>query len=366
MDSSKEQIYTIAAINPGGTSTKIGLFKNREEIFRTVVEHSAEELKKYSCIFDQYPYRYELIRKALEKTGISLGEIAAVVGRGGLMQPIPGGTYRVTPLMLEDLRERPQGLHASNLGAALAKELGDAAGAPSFIVDPVSTDEMEPVGRISGFAEMERPSRCHALNHKAVARRVAKEMGGSYEDYNFVVAHLGTGTSVAAHARGRMIDVCDAVSEGPFSPERAGGLPAATLVQLCYSGKYSFDELYRTLYTKSGIYSYLGTKDLREVEKMAREGNETAALLLEALPYQVAKEIAAQASVLSGKVDRIILTGGMAHSKNLVEGIKARVGFIAPLEVVPGEEELASLAEGALRILRGEEKPRIYPSGEEE
>ncbi len=366
MDSSKKQIFTILAVNPGGTSTKIALFENEKEVFRKNVEHSAEELKKYPCIFDQYHYRYEVIHKALEDAGISTGKISATVGRGGLMQPIPGGTYRVNALMLEDLRERPQGLHASNLGAALAKELGDAAGAPSFIVDPVSTDEMEPVGRISGFAEMERPSRCHALNQKAVARRVARKMGGSYEDYNFVVAHLGTGASVAAHAKGKMIDVCDAVSEGPFSPERAGGLPAATLVQLCYSGKYSFDELYRTLYTKSGIYSYLGTKDLREVEKMALEGNETAALLLEALPYQVAKEIAAQASVLSGKVDRIILTGGMAYSEKLVQGIQGRVGFLAPVEVVPGEEELTSLAEGALRVLRGEEKPRIYPSGEEE
>ena len=366
MDSSKKEIFSILTINPGGTSTKIALFRNEEEVFRKVVEHSAEELKKYSCIFDQYPYRCEVIRKTLENAGISLGDIAAAVGRGGLMQPIPGGTYRVNSLMLEDLRERPQGLHASNLGAALAKELGDAAGAPSFIVDPVATDEMEPVGRVSGFAEMERPSRCHALNHKAVARRVARKMGGSYGDYNFVVAHLGTGVSVAAHAKGRMIDVCDAVSEGPFSPERAGGLPAATLVQLCYSGKYTFEELFRTLYTKSGIYSYLGTKDLREVETMAREGNETAALLLEALPYQIAKEIAAQASVLSGKVDRIILTGGMAYSERLIEALRERIGFIAPVEVVPGEEELISLAEGALRVLRGEEKPRIYPSGKEE
>jgi butyrate kinase len=352
--------YRILVINPGATSTKLAVYDGEKQRFKKNVEHSAQELKNFHRVFDQYQYRLTMIMQALKEEGIELTTFKAVAGRGGLLKPLTGGTYLVNERMVADLKKAERGEHASNLGAVMAYNLGQQLGIPAFIVDPVSVDEMEPVARISGLPELERTSLSHALNMKAVARKVAKEMGKKYEDVNFVVAHLGTGVSVTPHKRGRMVDVNNAKEEGPFSPDRCGGLPAGQLVKLCYSGKYTYEEMREKLTSKGGLYAYLGTTDLREVEKMADQGHELANLLLDALAYQVAKEIGAMAAVLEGDVDRIIITGGIAHSVRIVNDIIKRVKFIAPVVVVPGEEELESLALGALRVLRGEEEAKEY------
>lgn len=350
----------ILVINPGATSTKLAVFEDEKALFEMKVEHSEQELRQYGKIFDQYDYRLQTILKTLGDKGFDLSELDAVVGRGGLLKPIAGGTYAVNDQMIADLEKAVRGEHASNLGAVLAYNIAKEKGIPSFIVDPVAVDELEDVARISGLPEMERKSLLHALNHKAVARKVAQKMGKKYEEVNFIVAHLGTGISVAAHKKGRAVDLNDARGEGPFSPDRCGGLNAYEMMKLCYSGKLTEGQMKEKLSSQGGLFAYLGTKDIREAEAMAKDGNKQAELVLEAMAYQVAKEIGAQAAVLSGLVDTIILTGGIAYSKLIVEKISARVKFIAPVVVVPGEEELESLALGALRVLRGEEKERIY------
>jgi butyrate kinase len=261
---------------------------------------------------------------------------------------------------VEDLKRAERGEHASNLGAVMASNLAGMLEIPAFIVDPVSVDEMEPVARISGLAELQRISLSHALNMKAVARKVSRQLDKRYEELRLVVAHLGTGVSVTPHKNGKMIDVNNAKAEGPFSPDRCGGLPADQLVRLCFSGKYTYGELKDILSSKGGLYSYFGTKDAREVEAMAAAGNQQAGLVLDALAYQVAKEIGAMAAVLEGAVDRIVLTGGLAYSNRIVDDIVRRVRFIAPVVVMPGEEELESLALGALRVIRGEEEAAAY------
>ena len=354
------QQYRILVINPGATSTKIAVYDGETLRFKKNVEHSAQELRDFPRVFEQYQYRLAMIMQSLKEEGFELATFAAVAGRGGLLKPLAGGTYRVNGQMVADLKKAERGEHASNLGAVIAYDLAEQLGIPAFIVDPVSVDEMEPVARISGLPDLERTSLSHALNMKAVARKVAKEMGKKYEEVNFVVAHLGTGVSVTPHKRGRMVDVNNAKEEGPFSPDRCGGLPAGQLVKLCYSGKYTYEEMREKLTSKGGFYAYLGTTDLREVEKMADQGHELANLLLDALAYQVAKEIGAMAAVLAGDVDRIIITGGIAHSVRIVDDIIKRVKFIAPVVVIPGEEELESLALGALRVLRGEEEAKEY------
>ena len=350
----------ILAINPGATSTKIAVYEEETLLFKKTVEHSVQDLEQFSKVFDQYQYRLDLVLQALKDENVNLESLAAIVGRGGLLKPLAGGTYKANEKMFEDLKKAERGEHASNLGAVMASNLAKQLNLPSFIVDPVSVDEMEPVARISGLADIERISLSHALNMKAVARKVAKDMGKRYEDVNFVVVHLGTGVSVTPHKNGRMIDVNNAKAEGPFSPDRCGGLPADQLVKLCFSGKYTFEELKEILISKGGFYSYFGTKDAREVETMALAGNQQANIVLDALAYQVSKEIGAMAAVLEGNVDRIILTGGIAYSKRIVEDIIRRVKFIAPVEIVPGEEELESLAFGALRVIRGEEEAAVY------
>ena len=350
----------ILAVNPGATSTKFAVFEGKNALVKKTLEHQGTELKHFARIFDQYPYRIELIRRELMAVGIPMESLNAVVGRGGLLKPLCGGTYFVNEAMVHDMEMAERGEHASNLGAVIAYELAGQLKIPAFIVDPVSVDELEPVARISGSPWFERVSMTHALNMKAVARKVAAEIGKMYEEANLVVAHLGTGVSLSAHSGGRMVDMVDGKDEGPFAPDRCGGVPCSQLVKLCYSGKCTLQEVRDGLFGSGGLYGYLGTKDIRQVRKMADEGNEIAALLLEALPYQVAKYIAAMASVLKGNVDRIVLTGGMAYATYLVEAIIERVGFIAPVVVIPGEEELESLAAGALRILRGEESPHEY------
>jgi butyrate kinase len=266
----------------------------------------------------------------------------------------------VNQLMLDDLKKAERGEHASNLGAVMADHLARQLGIPAYIVDPVAVDEMEPVARISGLPDIPRASLSHALNSKAVARKVARDMGKRYEDVNLVVAHLGTGVSVSPHKHGRMIDVNNAQEEGPFSPDRCGGLPARLLVKLCFSGKYTEQELLGKLLGSGGIYAYLGTKDVREAEQRAAEGDELANTVLDAMSYQVAKEIGAMSAVLAGKVDSIVLTGGIAYSHRIVTAIRERVAYLAPIVVVPGEEEMESLTAGALRVLQGEEAAKTY------
>jgi butyrate kinase len=348
----------ILALNPGATSTKLAVFDGGQVLLKTTVEHQGSSLDQFSCVLDQFQYRLDLIRTALEAAGIQLDRLGAVVGRGGLLKPLEGGTYAVNARMLEDLRTARQ--HASNLGAVLADSLARPLGIPAFIVDPVSVDELEPEARISGLPELPRLSFSHALNSKAVARRAAASLGRSYFDCDFVVAHLGTGVSVTAHRRGRMVDVNGAEEEGPFSPARSAGLPSLSLVKLCYSGKYTEKQMLDLMVGSGGLYAHLGTRDVREAEQRAAAGDAHAALVLKAMAYKIAKEIGAMAAVLSGKVDRIVITGGIAYSTKLVAEVSERVGFIAPILVLPGEEELEALAEGAQRILAGEEIAKTY------
>ena len=353
--------YKILAINPGSTSTKIAVYENETQIMEKTLRHSTEEINKYEKIFDQFEFRKNVIVDALSEAGIAIEELDAVVGRGGLLKPIKGGTYEVSDELIAGLKEPYLGEHASNLGGLIAKEIADAALAPSFIVDPVVVDEMNEVARISGMPEIPRFSIFHALNQKATARRFASEIGKSYEDINVIVAHMGGGVSVGAHEKGRVIDVNNALDgEGPFSPERAGGLPVGDLAKLCFSGKYTHAQIKKLLKGEGGIVAYLGTNDARDVEKMIAEGDEKAKLIYEAMAYQVAKEIGSCATVLKGKVDAIILTGGIAYSEMITTWIKERVSFIADVKIYAGEDEMSALAQGALRVLREEEKPQRY------
>jgi butyrate kinase len=351
--------YTLVT-NPGSTSTKVALFEGTKNIKQKNLSHSSEDLSRFEKITDQYDYRKDTIIKWLEEEGVSLSELVAVVGRGGLLKPMPSGTYKVTEAMIEDLKIGVQGEHASNLGGIIAKAIGDAEGIPSFIVDPVAVDEFEDVARISGLPELPRVSLVHALNIRAVSRRVAQGMGKGLDEVNFVVAHLGGGISVVPLKKGRMIDANNANEGGPFSPERAGGVPVGDLVKLAFSNKYTYKELKKKMVGKAGFVGYLGTNDARDVIKMIENGDKKAELIFNAMAYQVAKEIGACAAVLHGKVDRIVLTGGIAHSKMLTDLIEDRVKFIAPVEIVPGEDEMQALAEGAFRVINGEEIPKIY------
>ncbi|MBP2654866.1 MAG: Butyrate kinase [Firmicutes bacterium] len=350
----------VLAVNPGATSTKFAVFDSEEVLLKRNVEHQGTELQGFTRVFDQYKYRLDLILEALAEAGIELSTLGAVVGRGGLLKPIAGGTYAVNELMLSNLRTAERGEHASNLGAVIADRLAKPLGIPAFIVDPVAVDELDSVARISGSPDIVRGSMCHALNMKAVARKVAIEIGKSYIEAKLVVAHLGTGISLSVHRDGRMVDISDGKEEGPFAPDRCGGLPASQLLKLCFSGKYTYEELKKRLFGSGGFYAYLGTKDIRTVEKMVTEGDKKAELILKAMIYQIAKDIGALATVVNGDVDRIILTGGIAYSERVVKGITEKTKFIAPVVVVPGEEELESLAAGALRVLRGEEDAKIY------
>lgn len=350
----------ILAINPGATSTKYAVFEDEIILLKKTVEHQGGELQKFTRVFDQYQYRLQLITDALVEAGIPLASLHAVVGRGGLLKPLLGGVYNVSPSMIDDLEKAARGEHASNLGAVMAYNLAKELGIPAFIVDPVSVDEMEPEARISGVPDLPRISMSHALNSKAVAHKVAKDMGKRYDELNFVVAHMGSGVSISPHKKGRMIDVNNAKEEGPFSPDRSGGLPTQLLVKLCFSGKYTEKELMNRVMGSGGMYAYLGTKDIREAELRAANGDKEAELVLGAMAYQVSKEIGAMAAVLAGDVDQIILTGGIAYSHRMVDLITDRVRFIAPIVVVPGEEELESLVQGAIRVLTGEEEAQSY------
>ena len=347
-------------INPGSTSTKIAVFDDEEMLFDKTLRHSVEEISKYDTIFDQKQFRKDIIIECLKEQDIDINTLDMVVGRGGLVKPIPGGTYRVSDALIEDLKVGPQGQHASNLGGVLAREIADEIGKPSFIVDPVAVDELEPVARISGIPDIERNSIFHSLNQKAMARRYAKENGKRYEDINVIVAHMGGGVSVGAHRKGRVVDVSNALEgDGAFSPERAGALPVGPLVRLCYSGKYTEKEMYKRIVGGGGFTAYLGSNDMVEITKRA-ENDEQARLLIDAFIYQISKDIGARAAVLEGKVDAIILTGGIAYGKTVTDAIARRVDWIAPVIVYPGEDELLALAQGGLRVLNGEEEAKEY------
>lgn len=354
--------HRLLIMNPGSTSTKIAIFDDEQPLFTETLRHSAEEVGRYERVIDQYAFRRDMILSFLKERGVALTSLTAVVGRGGLLRPIPGGTYRVSQPMLNDLREAPFGEHASNLGALLAHEIAGAAGGlPAFIVDPEVIDEMEGVARISGIPGMPRRSIFHALNQKATARRVARDLGRSYDSLHLVVVHLGGGVTVGAHKCGRVIDVNNGLDgEGPFSPERAGTLPALGVVHLSFSWRYTLSEISKMLVGKGGLVAHLGTNDARVVEERIAAGDAKAERIYRAMAYQVAKEVGRAAVALSGRVDRVVLTGGLAHSKLLTGWIREQTEWIAPVAVYPGEDEMQALAEGALRVLRGEEQARDY------
>ncbi len=354
--------YKLLVINPGSTSTKIGIFEDETLLFDETLRHPTEEIAKYNLIVDQMDFRKQLILDFLKEKDFDIHQLSAVIGRGGLLKPIPGGTYKVSNALLEDLRIGRQGQHASNLGGLLANEIAGPLGIPAFIVDPVVVDELAPVARYSGLPELPRISIFHALNQKAVAKRYAKEQGVPYDSLNLIVAHMGGGVSVGAHSGGRVVDVNNTLDgDGPFSPERTGSLPVGALVKLCFSGKYTQAEIAKMINGKGGLNAYLGTNDMREVTRMAfEEGNREAENVFHAFTYQVAKDIGAMAAVLCGKVDQILLTGGIAYGPRVIDEIRERVGFISGVTVYAGEDELLALAQGGLRVLNGEEQALDY------
>ncbi len=348
-------------INPGSTSTKIGVFEDETLLFEETLRHSTEEIASYASIVDQKDFRKDIIVNLLKEKNFDIHSLQVVVGRGGMLKPISGGTYPVTDALLADLKAGVQGQHASNLGGILAREIADSIGVPSYIVDPVVVDELMPEARYSGVPELPRVSIFHALNQKAVAKRYAKETGKAYDSLNLIVVHMGGGVSVGAHKNGQVIDVFNALDgDGAFSPERAGGVPSGALIKMCFSGDYTQAEVYKKVVGNGGFHAYLGTNDMRNVDKMAEEGDEKAVLIRDAFILQVAKDMGSMACVLEGKVDQIIITGGIAYDKYVVDALRQKAGWIAPTTVYPGEDELLALVQGALRVMNGEEKAMTY------
>jgi len=348
-------------INPGSTSTKIGIYENLKVVLEKTLRHSEKDLSEYESIIEQLEFRKKIIHEAIQEIGLKENDFDAVVGRGGLLKPMEGGTYKVNKEMVNHLKEGRLGEHASNLGALLAYEITRNLNIPAFIVDPVVVDEMEPISKISGHPRFERVSIFHALNQKAVGRKTAKSINKKYEDLNLIIAHLGGGISVGVHKKGRVVDVNNALDgEGPFSPERSGNLPVGDLVRLCFSGQVSLQEVNKMIKGNGGLIAYLGTNNAKKVSEMCDEGDENAQLIYEAMAYQVSKEIGAAAAVLEGYVDGIAITGGIAYDKKFIGWIKKRVKFIADVFAYPGEDELGALAEGGLRVLEGEEDYKEY------
>lgn len=344
----------VLVINPGATSTKISVFQEEKELFKTNINHNAADLAHFSHVVEQAPYRKALILSALTEAGFELSQFQAVVGRGGLLRHIPSGTYQVTDAVIADVMDPPYGEHASNLGVVLAKELADAVGIPAFFVDPVCVDEMTPVAHVSGFKGMQRESFFHALNQKSIARKAARQLGKPYEQCRMIVVHLGGGVSVAAHENGLAVDVYNVKDEGAFGLDRGGSLPVNAVINLCFSG-VTKKEVKKLLGTEAGAYSYVKTKDFREIVRRAFEEQDAdCRMVFDAMAYQLAKDIGAMAAVLKFQVDAIVYTGGMAYSDPFTEAITSYVGNLAPVIRLPGEEEMASLAEGALRVLHGE------------
>ncbi len=350
----------ILAINPGSTSTKIAVYENENRLFVTTFYHSPEALSHFPTILSQYDYRKELIIDELKKENL-FSDFAAIVGRGGLLKPIASGVYEVNEAMKNDLRNATM-QHACNLGGLLAEDIALLIpGCKAYIADPVVVDELEDVARLSGSPLMMRKSVFHALNHKAIARKYARSVNKKYEELDLVVAHLGGGISVAAHRQGRVIDVNNALEgSGPFSPERAGTLPARQLVDLCFSGDYTQEEIKRMITGRGGLMAHLGTTDARDVVKRISEGDARAELVLKSMIYNIAKEIGSMSVVLHGKVDAILLTGGISYNDYCINKLKEYIAFIAPVYVFPGEDEMEALAFNALGALRGKLNCKEY------
>jgi butyrate kinase len=357
----KSGVFRILAINPGSGSTKFALYDDEECVLYRKIRHDSALTPSGGNILDQKGMRRTCILGAMEEAGIDLKSIDAVAGRGGLLKPIDSGVYIINERMLEDLHSATAAIHASALGAIIASEIAVPLSVPAYVVDPVVVDEMDRNAKLTGIPGIERTSIFHALNQKAIARRLAAELGKPYENTRFIVAHLGGGISVGAHRYGRVIDVNDALAgEGPFTPERSGNIPVLPIINMCFSGEYTQAEMIEKIMGKGGMRAYLGTSDEDEVQKMINNGDEFAALVLDSMAYQVSKEIGAMTAVLEGLVDAIILTGGLAHSIRFTGAIKQRVDKLAPVYVFPGEDELLALASGVLRVLCGEERPAHY------
>lgn len=347
--------HRILVINPGSTSTKVGVYINEQPLCVSTIRHTVEELMQYEQIIDQHDFRQQLVIDWLKANDIPF-EFDAIIGRGGLIKPIPGGVYRVNRKMVYEtyyaLRK-----HACNLGCIIAYELAKQQqnGCKAYIADPVTVDELLPEARVSGSPLMPRLAIWHALNQRAIARRYASEIGSQYEDLNLIICHLGGGISIAAHQKGRAVDANNALDgEGPLSPERAGTLPAADLIHLCYSGRYTEDQLKKRVAGQAGLMAHLGTTDILQIMQQVEASDAHAKLLIDAMIFHTAKAIAAEGAVFSGQVDAILITGGMAHSKYITQGIASRVKFIAPVHLFPGEDEMEALALNALSVLRGE------------
>lgn len=356
-----ENERTILIINLGSTSTKVAVSKSGNILFTESVNHPAEELKQFKTIIDQYELRKNTILVVLTNKGVSLGDLSAVASRGGNMKPIPGGIYEICPAMIDDMKSGKFGQHPNMCGGIVAYDLGKELDIPALTVDPPTVDEMCVSARYSGIPQIKRQSSFHALNQKATARKIAARLGKDYEDVNLIVAHLGGGISVGAHRKGKVVDVNNALDgDGPFSPERAGTLPAGDLVKLCFSGDYTRDQVLRLVQGGGGLVAYLGTTSGLEIEKRITEGDAVAAEVFEAMSYQVAKEIGACAAVLEGRVDAIALTGSLAYSKRVTDSLKEKVSFIAQVLSDPGENEMEALAAGAMRYFNGEEQLSIY------
>ncbi|MDR1692918.1 MAG: butyrate kinase [Oscillospiraceae bacterium] len=351
----------ILTVNPGSTSTKFAVYDDEECVMTQIIRHSRSELDAFPSVIGQKGLRMSHLTDALKKRGVGLESLDAIAGRGGLMHPIESGTYLINEAMIHDLVTSPPPVHASVLGCIIAKEMADTLGIPAYVVDPIVVDEMDPDARLSGMPGIERSSTFHTLNQKAIARRLASDLGKPYENLRIIVAHLGGGITVGAHRYGRVIDVNDAMSgEGPFTPERTGAIPALPLINMCFSGEYTKQELIDRVTKSGGMQGYLGTNNMRQAQRMIDDGDEFAALVVDSMAYQLAKEIGAMATVLEGRVDAIVLTGGLAHSGRFTGAVKQRVDMLAPVHVYPGEDEMLALMQGALRVLRGAEQAAEY------
>ena len=352
-------MFKILAINPGSTSTKVAVYEDEKELFVESIKHTDIELSKFDRVQDQYNFRKNLVKELLLKNNISLDELSAIVGRGGLLLPVKSGAYKVNEIMVDRLMNKPVIEHASNLGALIAYDLSKDLGIEAYIYDSVAVDELEPYAKVTGIPEIKRLSHGHALNMRAAAINVAGKLNKKYEDLNLIVAHLGGGFTTSLHVGAKMIDIVGD-EEGSFSPERSGGLQVREVAGFIMSWTGDKKELKKKLRGNAGLKALLGTVDLVEVEKMIDSGNEYARLVYESMAYQVAKGIGALAAAAKGKIDRIILTGGIAYSKRFTDIITDYVEFIAPVEIIPGENEMKSLSQGILRVLRGQESAREY------
>jgi len=350
----------ILVINPGSTSTKVAVFEDESQILEESLRHSVDELSKFPDIFSQLDFRTKIITDFLNKNDLKLTDFCSIAARGGTLPPAEGGTYKVDDSLIYSTKNEFVAEHPSLLGALIADSLSKQSGVPAFITDPVSVDEWHELSRFSGLPELPRVSLSHALNLRAVARRASKDLNRKYEDLNLIVIHLGGGISVAAHKKGKQIDANNANEDGPFSPERTGSLPVSFLVKKCFSGEYDLSEMKKIITRKGGLVAYLGTNNVKEVLEKINSKDELAESVLDAMIYQIAKEAGKMSSVLHGKVDAILISGGIAYNKFVTDRLTEWIDYIAPVMVYPGEDEMLALAQGALRIINGEEKAKIF------